>query len=61
KSLIVYTSSQYAIRSFCFWAGDNETRGWSCANGDVLRDTVGWISRRRASVDFRWVAATSAN
>ncbi|KAF7357586.1 Reverse transcriptase domain-containing protein [Mycena sanguinolenta] len=48
KSLVIYTSSQYAIRSFCYWAGDNETRGWTCANGDALRDSVAWIAQRHA-------------
>ncbi|KAJ7918047.1 hypothetical protein B0H13DRAFT_1607948, partial [Mycena leptocephala] len=55
KSLIVHTSSQYAIRSLCFWVGDNETRGWTCANGDTLRDTVEWIASRQAPINFRWV------
>lgn len=61
KSLAIYMSSQYVIRSFCYWAGDNETRGWSCANGDELCDAVEWIAQRRAPVEFRWVASNSGS
>ncbi|KAK7017640.1 hypothetical protein R3P38DRAFT_3559743 [Favolaschia claudopus] len=61
KSFVVYTSSQYLIRSLCYWAGNNEAEGWCCANGDVLRDTVAWIARRTAPIDFRWVAASTNN
>ncbi|KAJ7021683.1 hypothetical protein C8F04DRAFT_927500, partial [Mycena alexandri] len=48
-NLLIYMSSQYTIRSFCYWAGDNETRGWSCANGDELRDAVEWLAARRGA------------
>ncbi|KAJ6481962.1 hypothetical protein C8R45DRAFT_1151220 [Mycena sanguinolenta] len=61
RSLVIYTSSQYVIRSFCYWAGENETRGWSCANGDALRDTVEWIAHRRVLIEFRWVKSTDDN
>ncbi|KAJ7162219.1 hypothetical protein C8R46DRAFT_817875, partial [Mycena filopes] len=61
KSIIIYTSSEYIIRSFAYWAGDNETRGWYCANGDELRDAVEWIARRRASLEFRWVSSKTTN
>ncbi|KAJ7833878.1 hypothetical protein B0H14DRAFT_2227303, partial [Mycena olivaceomarginata] len=61
RSLTIYMSSQYAIRAFCYWAGDNETRGWSCANGNQLRDTTEWISRRRAPIEFRWLSAKEPN
>ncbi|KAJ6565312.1 hypothetical protein DFH09DRAFT_814965, partial [Mycena vulgaris] len=39
KPLTIYTSSQYAIRSFCYWAGENATRGWTCTHADVLKET----------------------
>ncbi|KAJ6536220.1 hypothetical protein B0H19DRAFT_874548, partial [Mycena capillaripes] len=55
KQLLIYMASQYAIKSFCYWAGDNETRGWGCANGDDLRDAVGWLALRQAPVEFRWI------
>ncbi|KAJ7877144.1 hypothetical protein B0H13DRAFT_1554240, partial [Mycena leptocephala] len=37
SSLVIFTSSEYAIRSFCYWAGDNTTRGWPCTHADVLK------------------------
>ncbi|KAJ6483693.1 hypothetical protein DFH09DRAFT_949616, partial [Mycena vulgaris] len=37
QSLIIFTSSQYAIRAFCYWAGENSTLGWPCSHGDVLQ------------------------
>ncbi|KAJ7165194.1 hypothetical protein C8R46DRAFT_832983, partial [Mycena filopes] len=46
RSVVIYTSSEYIIRLFAYWAGDNETRGWYCANGDELRDAVEWIARQ---------------
>ncbi|KAJ7856019.1 hypothetical protein B0H13DRAFT_1551308, partial [Mycena leptocephala] len=61
KSLVIYTCSEYVIRSFCYWAGNNETRGWSCANGEEFCDAVGWIARRRAPINFRWVSAKQPN
>ncbi|KAJ6456012.1 hypothetical protein C8R47DRAFT_920404, partial [Mycena vitilis] len=61
RSLVVYMGSEYVIRSFCYWAGDNETRGWSCANGDELRDAVAWIARRSAPMEFRFVSSKTAN
>ncbi|KAK7005880.1 reverse transcriptase domain-containing protein, partial [Favolaschia claudopus] len=61
RRLTIYTASQYAIRSFCYWAGDHETEGWSCANGLVIRDTVEWLAQRTAPVEFRWVDTGQAN
>ncbi|KAJ7762684.1 hypothetical protein B0H14DRAFT_2158732, partial [Mycena olivaceomarginata] len=61
KSLTIYMSSEYVIRALCYWAGDNETRGWTCANGDELRDAVAWLAHRRAPTELRWVGAKSGN
>ncbi|KAJ7140774.1 hypothetical protein C8R44DRAFT_542271, partial [Mycena epipterygia] len=61
KNLIIYMSSEYVIRSLCFWAGENKTCGWACTNGDELRDTVEWIAQRRAQMEFRWVSSKSGN
>ncbi|KAJ7877659.1 hypothetical protein B0H13DRAFT_1455624, partial [Mycena leptocephala] len=55
KNLVIYMASQYTIRSFCYWAGDNETRGWSCANGEEIHDAVGWLALRHAPVEVRWI------
>ncbi|KAJ7742341.1 hypothetical protein DFH07DRAFT_722120, partial [Mycena maculata] len=32
RTLIIYASSQYPIRSFCYWARDNTTLGWPCTH-----------------------------
>ncbi|KAJ7882361.1 hypothetical protein B0H14DRAFT_2234926, partial [Mycena olivaceomarginata] len=61
RNLAIHMSSEYVIRSFCYWAGDNETRGWSCANGDRLRDAVAWLAYRSAPTEFRWVGAKGGN
>ncbi|KAF8123371.1 hypothetical protein K438DRAFT_1651237, partial [Mycena galopus ATCC 62051] len=59
KDLIITTSSEYAIRSICYWAGDNATLGWCGRNGDVLKEIAKWIYLRSASVEFRWAPATN--
>ncbi|KAJ7728841.1 hypothetical protein DFH07DRAFT_684554, partial [Mycena maculata] len=46
RSLEISTTSKYAIRAFSYWAGDNETRGWPCANGDLLRVACAFIRNR---------------
>ncbi|KAJ7115084.1 hypothetical protein C8R43DRAFT_826515, partial [Mycena crocata] len=55
NTLIIFTSSQYAIRSFCYWATDNATMGWPCAHADVLMEATTRIQCRPAPVEFRWV------
>ncbi|KAJ7138735.1 hypothetical protein C8R43DRAFT_817886, partial [Mycena crocata] len=52
QSLVIYTSSEYAIRSFCYWAGDNEMLGWPCKNSDVLQRATLWIRARSAPIEF---------
>jgi hypothetical protein len=37
KILEIYTMSIYVIRAICHFAGGNHTRGWVCANGDLLQ------------------------
>ncbi|KAK7030804.1 RNA-directed DNA polymerase from mobile element jockey [Favolaschia claudopus] len=61
QQLTIYSASQYAIRSFCYWACDHETEGWSCTNGLILRDSVEWLAQRTAAVEFRWVSTTEPN
>ncbi|KAJ7869616.1 hypothetical protein B0H13DRAFT_1584235, partial [Mycena leptocephala] len=46
RSLSIYTSSQYAIRSYCYWAGEYTMAGWPCAHGDVLQNAANSIRRR---------------
>ncbi|KAJ7153028.1 hypothetical protein C8R43DRAFT_885769, partial [Mycena crocata] len=60
-SLIVFTSSEYVIRHACYWAGKNSQIGWSCANGDLLKDLVFLLARRRAPTRFVWVDRKSKN
>ncbi|KAJ7640641.1 hypothetical protein B0H17DRAFT_891119, partial [Mycena rosella] len=36
RPLVLYSSSQYAIRTFCYWAGEYATSGWICAHSDIL-------------------------
>ncbi|KAJ7182962.1 hypothetical protein C8R43DRAFT_865710, partial [Mycena crocata] len=52
QSLVIYTSSEYAIRSFCYWAGDNDMLGWPCKHADVLERVTLWIRARSAPVEF---------
>ncbi|KAJ7128787.1 hypothetical protein C8R43DRAFT_825887, partial [Mycena crocata] len=51
-TLTIYTSSEYAIRSFCYWAADNEMMGWPCAHGDVLDRATRMIRGRAAPIEF---------
>jgi ribonuclease HI len=48
----VTTTSKYAVRSICYLAGANHTRGWSCANGDLLEFIARAIQARRAQTVF---------
>ncbi|KAJ7644036.1 hypothetical protein FB45DRAFT_713190, partial [Roridomyces roridus] len=50
--LTIYTSSEYAIRSYCYWAGDYAVGGWTCTHGDVLQAAAASILRRSAPVHF---------
>ncbi|KAJ7147961.1 hypothetical protein C8R46DRAFT_837803, partial [Mycena filopes] len=55
RTLTIYTTSQYAIRSFCYWAGGNATRGWPCKNADIIRSGAEWLRARAAAVTFCWI------
>lgn len=59
RSLTIYTTSEYVIRSFCYWAGDNATRGWSCTHADVLKEATARISQRAAPIEFRIPSASA--
>jgi ribonuclease HI len=61
KALAIFTSSEYVIRSFCYWAGDNAIRGWVCTHADVLKETAALIFKRVAPIEFRCVPSASAN
>ncbi|KAJ7117262.1 hypothetical protein C8R43DRAFT_820326, partial [Mycena crocata] len=51
-SLMIFTASEYVIRHACYWAGKNSQLGWSCANGDLLRDLTTLLSKRAAPTRF---------
>ncbi|KAJ3846250.1 hypothetical protein EV368DRAFT_53056, partial [Lentinula lateritia] len=46
KHLLLYTSSEYLIRSFCFWAADNAEHAWDCAHSDVIKVAVSLLRSR---------------
>ncbi|KAJ7123362.1 hypothetical protein C8R46DRAFT_840881, partial [Mycena filopes] len=37
RALEVFTTSKLSIRTICYATGRNYTRGWDCANGDLLQ------------------------
>ncbi|KAJ6457442.1 hypothetical protein C8R47DRAFT_995709, partial [Mycena vitilis] len=51
-SLMIFTSSEYTIRQLCYWAGKNSQIGWSCPNGDLLKDLTVMLRNRRAPTRF---------
>ncbi|KAJ7159832.1 ribonuclease H-like domain-containing protein, partial [Mycena crocata] len=61
RTLNVYTDSEYVIRHVCYWAGSNADLGWTCANGDMLRDLVMLLAARHAPTRFIWVPAHTGN
>ncbi|KAJ7144691.1 hypothetical protein C8R46DRAFT_820117, partial [Mycena filopes] len=52
RALDIFTSSKAAIRAICYKAGQNHTRGWDCANGDLLERITEFIRARQAQVSF---------
>ncbi|KAJ7757274.1 hypothetical protein DFH07DRAFT_720177, partial [Mycena maculata] len=51
----IHTTSKYAIRSICYWAGTNYTEGWNCANADLIQAIACSIQRRQSRISFLWV------
>lgn len=37
QTTLLYSTSQYAIRSICYWGGQNHAEGWRCVNSDLLQ------------------------
>ncbi|KAJ7044367.1 hypothetical protein C8F04DRAFT_896692, partial [Mycena alexandri] len=52
KSLEISMRSEYAIRSVVCYATKNETCGWTCPNGDILKIILHWIKVRAAPIRF---------
>ncbi|KZV80031.1 hypothetical protein EXIGLDRAFT_561631, partial [Exidia glandulosa HHB12029] len=46
RALTIFTDSEYAIRSIAEWAPARFELGWSCPDGDLLRDIQLLIRRR---------------
>jgi ribonuclease HI len=61
KSLVIYTDSQYAIRSILDWAPMHSICGWSCENGDVLRHIAAWLRAREAPLKLNFIHAHAGN
>ncbi|KAJ7929722.1 hypothetical protein B0H13DRAFT_2264451, partial [Mycena leptocephala] len=61
QTLIIFTASQYAIRSFCYWAGENAMLGWPCKHADVLKCATDQIRRRSAPIEFRYITTGIGN
>ncbi|KAJ7082193.1 hypothetical protein B0H15DRAFT_737197, partial [Mycena belliarum] len=56
RTLVITSGSQYAIRSFCYWAAGNATRGWPCTNADIIRVGSECLRARPAGVTFNWIS-----
>ncbi|KAJ7133653.1 hypothetical protein C8R43DRAFT_826181, partial [Mycena crocata] len=53
RPLVIVTNSQYAIRTYCYWAGEYSTSGWTCTHGDVLQQATQVIRVRAAPISFQ--------
>ncbi|KAJ7034594.1 hypothetical protein C8F04DRAFT_886479, partial [Mycena alexandri] len=54
RTLVIYSSSQLVIRTFCYWAGSNYTQGWPCQDADIIKSTAEIMRNRPAGVVFRY-------
>ncbi|KAJ7137720.1 ribonuclease H-like domain-containing protein, partial [Mycena epipterygia] len=61
RTLDIYTDSEYVIRHVCYWAGTNADLGWTCINGDMLRDLVMLLRARHAPTRLIWIPAHTGN
>ncbi|KAJ6590750.1 hypothetical protein B0H10DRAFT_1640802, partial [Mycena sp. CBHHK59/15] len=52
RTLEISTRSEYSIKSVVYYAAKNETCGWRCANGDILKLIFQWINVRTAPIRF---------
>ena len=60
-TLSIHTSSAYAVRSICYWAPARARTGWTCKNGDILRDIAMVIKNRMGRVQLNWVQSHLQN
>ncbi|KAJ7452725.1 hypothetical protein B0H11DRAFT_1741637, partial [Mycena galericulata] len=61
RTLVIYSSSQFVIRTFCYWTGTNYTEGWPCKNADIVKVTAELLRNRPAGVIFRYVGSDTNN
>ncbi|KAJ7436896.1 hypothetical protein B0H11DRAFT_1754228, partial [Mycena galericulata] len=61
RTLVIYSSSQFVIRTFCYWTGTNYTEGWPCKNADIVKVTAELLRKRPAGVIFRYVDSPDTN
>lgn len=61
RTLQVFTDSEYVIKSVCVWGPKHAICGWTCKNGDILRDIALWLKWRVAPVCFVHIPAHSGN
>ena len=59
QHLVIYSPSQYLVRIFVYGAPAYNARGWGCKNADLLQLGVGFLQRRTAGVEFRWLSPIS--
>ncbi|KAJ7770190.1 hypothetical protein DFH07DRAFT_735521 [Mycena maculata] len=61
RTLVIFSSSQFVIRTFCYWAGSNYTEGWPCKNADIIKVTAELMRKRPAGVIFRYSPSPATN
>ncbi|KZV98505.1 ribonuclease H-like protein, partial [Exidia glandulosa HHB12029] len=61
RALVIYSDSEYAIRSVAEWAPARADTGWTCKNGDLLQRIQQAIQRRLAMLHLVWIPSHSGN
>ncbi|KAF9061250.1 hypothetical protein BDP27DRAFT_1429190 [Rhodocollybia butyracea] len=59
RHLDIYTSSEFLIRSFCYWAAEHEQHAYDCAHSDLIKVAVSFLRNRAAPVQFRMISRKS--
>ncbi|KAJ7127581.1 hypothetical protein C8R43DRAFT_1027708 [Mycena crocata] len=59
KTLVINSGSQHAVRSYCYWASGNATRGWGCKDADIIRSGAEHLRARLGAVTVRWISGGS--
>ncbi|KAJ7719197.1 hypothetical protein B0H16DRAFT_1336859, partial [Mycena metata] len=61
RGLDIFMTSKTIIRTICYAAGKNHTRGWDCANGDLLEHIAKIIRDRDAPISFHHICEPLTN